>query len=149
LIMADAIDVAINQKGDDEPQMLVDIATLTGAIKVALGSELFGLFANDDTLAGLLMQSAQVYGERGWRMPLFRDYHSHLVSAAADFANASNNRFGGAISAALFLQKFVGKKSWAHLDIYGWTDRPLGGYAEVGATGQGVQCLVGLVKSLR
>ena len=141
LVLADAMDVAAKQTGANEPEYLIDLATLTGAIKVALGAEVAGLFCNDDKLASELEWAGQAVGESNWRMPLVQKYFGSLSSPFADFKN-SGEGFGGAITAALFLQKFVAGKKWAHLDVYAWTDRAQGAFAGAGGSGQPVQCLI-------
>lgn len=141
LVLADVLDVASTQKGADEAEYVIDIATLTGAIKVGLGSEIAGLFANDDELAAELTQAGQRAGDLNWRMPLFERYFGEMSSPFADFKN-SGGGFGGAITAALFLQKFVRGKKWAHLDIYAWTDKAQGALSASGGNGQPVQCLI-------
>lgn len=142
LVLADAIDVAIKQEGKDAPDTVINLATLTGAMRVAIGTDLFGLFSNDDALAEKLIDVGRNHGDRGWRLPLVREYEAELKSTCADLANASPSGFGGAITAALFLERFVGGKAWAHLDMYAWTDRPLGACTEPGGNGQGVMTLV-------
>lgn len=140
LVLADALDVAVTQKGKDEPEMVIDVATLTGAIKVALGGELAGLFSNDDQLAEALNLSGTQAGDLNWRMPLYSRYTSQMSSNFADIVNAVDG-FAGAVTAALFLEKFVRQKSWAHLDIYAWNDKPSGPLSFAGGNGQAVQCL--------
>jgi leucyl aminopeptidase len=145
LVLADAIDVAVTQK--DEPQMVINVATLTGAIKVALGAELAGLFSNDDQLSDNLIKAGQHAGDLMWRMPLYGRYTSQFSSPFADIVNAVDG-FGGAITAALFLEKFCRNKSWAHLDIYAWNDKPTGGMSFSGGNGQGVQALIQFLTDL-
>ncbi|CRX39223.1 leucyl aminopeptidase [Estrella lausannensis] len=115
LILADAISYAIEKF---KPAQIIDLATLTGAIIVALGHELSGLFSNDDALAAALTNAGEKTYERVWRMPLPKEYRSSLDSDIADIAN-SGGRPGGSIKAALFLQEFIGDTPWAHLDIAG------------------------------
>jgi leucyl aminopeptidase len=100
------------------PKFMVDLATLTGAIMVALGQEYAGLFSNDDKLAERLVAAGQATGERVWRMPLGAEYDKLIDSKFADMKN-TGGRYGGAITAAQLLQRFVGKTPWAHLDIAG------------------------------
>jgi len=115
LILADALAYASEQGAD----AIVDVATLTGAIMVALGGKCTGLFSNDDSLAQELQTASEKEGERNWRMPLFDDYASELESEVADIKHIGG-RYGGSILAALFLRRFVGKDiPWAHLDIAG------------------------------
>ncbi|MGZ3768010.1 MAG: M17 family metallopeptidase, partial [Bdellovibrio sp.] len=141
LVLADVLDVACTMSGSDEPEYVIDVATLTGAIKVGLGSEIAGLFSNDDELATGLTTAGQKAGDLNWRMPLFEKYFGEMSSPFADFKN-SGASFGGAITAALFLQKFVHGKKWAHLDIYAWVDRAQGAFSASGGNGQPVQCLI-------
>ena len=101
-----------------KPKFMIDLATLTGAIMVALGQEYAGLFANDDRLAERLMKVGNEVGERVWRMPLGPEYDKMIDSKFADMKN-TGGRFGGAITAAQLLQRFVDKTPWAHLDIAG------------------------------
>jgi leucyl aminopeptidase len=101
-----------------KPQFMVDLATLTGAIMVALGTEYAGLFSNNDELADRLTKAGFATGERVWRMPLGPEYDKQIDSQFADMKN-TGNRHGGSITAAQFLQRFVDKTPWAHLDIAG------------------------------
>ena len=103
-----------------KPKFMVDLATLTGAIVVALGHEYAGLFANDDKLAERLTKAGQATGELVWRMPLGKEYDKQIDSKFADVKNTGGTRSGGAITAAQFIQRFVADKTpWAHLDIAG------------------------------
>ena len=97
---------------------MVDLATLTGAIIVALGKEYAGLFSNDDKLSERLTKAGQATGERVWRMPLGPEYDKLIDSKFADMKN-TGGRYGGSITAAQFLQRFVDETPWAHLDIAG------------------------------
>ena len=101
-----------------KPEFMIDLATLTGAIIVALGNEYAGLFSNNDTLAERLVEAGKLTGERVWRMPLGPEYDKQIDSKFADMKN-TGGRMGGAITAAQFLQRFVDKTPWAHLDIAG------------------------------
>jgi leucyl aminopeptidase len=144
LVLADALAFASEQ----EPDVIVDVATLTGAIMVALGTKAAGLFCNDDALAARLIEAGAQEGERLWRMPLFDDYAEGLESDVADLKNISGARWGGAIVAAVFLQQFVGKGiSWAHLDVAG-AARAEGPAAEIskGGTGTAARTLVSWVE---
>jgi len=147
LVLADSMDVAAKQTGKDEPEIIVDIATLTGAIKVALGADVAGLFSNDDQLAAQLATASQQASEPIWRVPLIPKYFSSLNSAFADFKN-SGEGFGGAITAALFLEKFCGGKKWAHLDVYCWNDKTTGALSTVGGSGQPVQMMIQWLKNV-
>ncbi len=141
LVLADVMDVAATQTGNDEPEYLIDIATLTGAIKVALGTDVAGFFTNDPKLASTIHEAGNNTGERNWQMPLVRKYFSSLSSNFADFKN-SGESFGGAITAALFLEKFTAGKKWAHLDVYCWNDKSTGALASGQASGQPVQSMI-------
>ena len=101
-----------------KPKFMIDLATLTGAIIVALGQEYAGLFSNDDKLSERLAKAGEATGERVWRMPLAPEYDKIIDSKFADVKN-SGGRNAGSITAAQFLQRFVGKTPWAHLDIAG------------------------------
>lgn len=139
LVLADALDVAVTQK--NEPEFVINVATLTGAIKVALGADLAGLFSNDDKLSEALNRAGQEAGDYSWKMPLVPRYTSNMSTPFADIVNAVDG-FGGAITAALFLEKFVRGKSWAHLDIYAWNDKAQGALTFSGGSGQSVQALI-------
>ncbi len=147
LVMADALCVASEAKGKDKPQFLIDVATLTGAIKVGLGDDIGGLFSNNDDLAFILQSCSQISGDPLWRMPLMESQLSKLKSDVADIANSSSG-FGGAIRAAMFLREFTGDIPWAHLDIYGWNPARQKGYRGAGGSGQAVQCLAQFISSL-
>jgi leucyl aminopeptidase len=130
LVLADALTKAV----EDKAELIIDFATLTGAARTALGPDLPALFVNDDALAGGLMDAADGTGDPMWRMPLWQPYMDMLDSDIADMTN-SGGAFAGAITAALFLQKFVPNGTpWAHLDTYAWRGsskpaRPKGGEA--------------------
>ncbi|MDQ4144727.1 MAG: leucyl aminopeptidase, partial [Actinomycetota bacterium] len=144
LILADALAYVSEQR----PDAIVDVATLTGAMMVALGKKAAGYFANDDGLAAEIERAAGTAGERVWRMPLFDDYRSDLDSDVADIKNIGT-RFGGAIFAALYLGDFIGDGiSWGHLDIAG-PGRAESDYDEVtkGASGFAARTLVAWLES--
>jgi leucyl aminopeptidase len=101
-----------------KPKFMIDLATLTGAIMVSLGQEYAGLFSNDDKLSKRLVQTGEETGERVWRMPLGPEFDKMIDSKFADMKN-TGSRYGGSITAAQFLQRFVDKTPWAHLDIAG------------------------------
>jgi leucyl aminopeptidase len=115
LVLADVLHYV---KERFKPSVMVDLATLTGAIIVALGHEHAGLFANDDKIAEQLLQAGEATGERVWRMPLAPEYDKLIDSKVADVKN-TGGRQAGAITAAQFLQRFVDNAPWAHLDIAG------------------------------
>ncbi len=102
-----------------KPKFMVDLATLTGAIMVALGTEYAGMFSNNDELAERLTKAGLETGERVWRMPLGPEYDKQIDSQFADMKNTGGSRHGGSITAAQFLQRFVDDTPWAHLDIAG------------------------------
>ncbi len=114
LVLADALCYARSQGCN----VLVDVATLTGAMSVALGDVRFGVFANDDRVWGEIEKASNVTGERAWRMPLDRDYAEQIKSDVADVKN-TGGRNAGSITAAKFLERFAGNTPWAHLDIAG------------------------------
>jgi leucyl aminopeptidase len=129
LILADALALADEEK----PELLVDLGTLTGAARVALGPDLPPFYTNDETLAADVARIARQENDPLWRMPLWPPYDSWLDSKVANINNAPSGGFAGSITCALFLQRFVeAAKSWLHVDIYGWTPsakpaRPEGG----------------------
>ena len=129
LVLADALALADEEK----PDLLVDLGTLTGAARVALGPDLPPFYTNDETLAADVARCAKGENDPLWRMPLWPPYDSWLDSKVADINNAPGGAFAGSITCALFLQRFVEQaKSWLHIDIYGWTPsakpaRPEGG----------------------
>ena len=131
LILCDALFEGATEK----PAMMVDCATLTGAARVALGTELPALFCNDDKLASDLLNAGEKVADPMWRMPLYRPYRRLLDSPVADINNVSSGAFGGAINAALYLQEFVPDDvPWAHIDMLTWNissrpGRPEGGEA--------------------
>ncbi len=145
LVVADAMDVAATQT--EKPQILIDVATLTGAIKVALGSGVAGLFSNTPALAQAIAKAGQQSGDWAWVMPLYQRYRSQLSSSFADMINSPDG-FGGAVTAALFLEKFTRGIAWAHLDIYAWKDSSEGAWLESGGNGQSVLGLARYLTSL-
>lgn len=140
LVLADALDVAVTQEGEDSPAAIINVATLTGANKVALGAEIAGLYSNDDDLSTRILDAAVTRGDLAWRIPMYQPYRSALKSTFADCQNSADG-FGGAITAALFLESFVKKVPFAHLDIYAWKDGAGGAWSEMGGSGQSVQGL--------
>ncbi|MEC8128262.1 MAG: leucyl aminopeptidase family protein [Pseudomonadota bacterium] len=131
LVLADAISLAC----EEDPDFMIDFATLTGAARVALGTELPALFANrDDTAAAIIDASVQA-GDPLWRLPLFDDYERHLDAGNVALSSTGASGYGGAITAALFLRRFAGRDSnWAHVDVMAWNlgsrpGRPKGGEA--------------------
>lgn len=131
LVLGDALTLA----GEEEPELIVDFATLTGAARVALGPDLPAMFATNDDVAEALYKAGNEVDDPLWRMPLWRRYDYRLNSTIADCINSAAGSFGGCMTAALFLQKFVPDDvSWVHFDTYAWrpaskAGRPKGGEA--------------------
>jgi leucyl aminopeptidase len=140
LTLADALAYAVEHIKPDE---MIDMATLTGAVVIALGQGVSGMMASDDGLASRVLAAADGAGERMWRLPLHDEYKDGLKSDVADLNNISSQRGAGAIVAGLFMREFTAGVPWAHLDIAGtaFTERelPLG---PKGATGVGVRTLL-------
>lgn len=142
LILADALALA----DEESPELIVDMATLTGAARVALGPDLPPLYSTDDTLASELTAAGAAAEDPLWRLPLWSPYDSMIASKIADVNNAGAGGFAGSITAALFLRRFVRQaKTWAHLDIFAWAPearpgRPFGG------TDQGIRAVYGVLK---
>jgi leucyl aminopeptidase len=125
LVLADALSLA----DEEAPDLLLTFATLTGAARVALGADLPPMFCDDDAFATTLMAAGIAVGDPVWRLPFWAGYDRGMDSEVADISNVGDNPFAGAITAALFLKRFVSKaKRYAHLDIYGWRQaaKPLG-----------------------
>ncbi len=140
LILADALALA----DEDKPAVIADFATLTGAARVALGPELPPFFTDDDALASELAGHAAAENDPLWRMPLWRPYEAMLDSKVADTNTVSTGGHGGAITAALFLRKFVAAPSWLHFDIFAWTPAARPGRPE-GAELQSARALYALL----
>lgn len=142
LILADALAFA----DEETPDLLIDMATLTGAARVALGPELPPLYSNDDALARDLMVQGASSDDPLWQMPLWSPYDAMMSSMIADVNNAGSGGFAGSITAALFLRRFVSNtRSWAHLDIYGWAPEARAGRSQ-GGTDQGIRAIYGMLK---
>jgi leucyl aminopeptidase len=146
LILADGLSWAVKNL---RPGRLIDLATLTGACMVALGPGCTGVMGNDERLTRDLLRAAEAAGEKMWPLPLYPEYREHIRSEVADVRN-SGIRYGGAITAGLFLQEFVDPEiPWAHLDIAGPAYFESGyAYAPRGATGHGVRTLLQYLRSL-
>jgi leucyl aminopeptidase len=142
LILADALALA----DEEHPELLLDMATLTGAARVALGPDLPPLYSTDDGLARDLMQAGATTDDPLWQMPLWHPYDAMMSSKIADVNNAGSGGFAGSMTAALFLRRFVANAgAWVHLDIFGWVPearpgRPLGG------ADQGIRAVYGVLK---
>ncbi len=147
LVLADTL----VRSGADAPDLLVDVATLTGAQTVALGNRTAGVMATDNDLARAVADAAGRAGEAMWPMPLPEDLRKGLDSTVADIANVSQDRAGGMLVAALFLREFVPPGTrWAHLDIAGpaYNDSGPYGYTAKGGTGAAVRTLVQVAADL-
>lgn len=144
LVLADGLSLA----AEAEPDLMIDIATLTGACMVALGKNVAGLFGSDDEPSEAVTAAARRAGERVWRLPLEKDYRSKLDSPVADLKNIGD-RYGGAITAALFLREFTSELPWVHLDIAGPARAESDdGYISKGGTGFAVATLVAVAEDL-
>jgi leucyl aminopeptidase len=142
LILADALALA----DEESPEILLDMATLTGAARVALGPELPPLYATDEALAHDLMAAGLAADDPLWQMPLWSPYNAMMNSKVADVNNAGAGGFAGSITAALFLARFVANaRSWVHLDIYGWAPEARPGRAQ-GGTDQGIRAVYNVLK---
>ena len=143
IVLADVLDVIKGEK----PRRIVDLATLTGACVVALGQDVAGLFANDQACCDAVAAAAREVGEPVWQLPMYPDYDEQIKSEVADIKNVGDGRWGGAITAAKFLERFVGGIPWTHVDIAGPAfsekSRP---WSDGGATGSMVRPLVELAR---
>jgi leucyl aminopeptidase len=144
LILADALAYADETPAD----LLIDMATLTGAARVALGTELAPFFTDDETLAGTLQLAAKEAVDPVWRLPLWMGYDKDIRARAADITNAPSGGMAGAITAALFLKRFVtASPSWIHFDIYGWNaaEKP---HAPIGGEAFAIRALYRVIREL-
>jgi leucyl aminopeptidase len=142
LILADALALADEEK----PELILDMATLTGAARTALGPDLPPLYATDDALAAELMAAGTAWDDPLWHMPLWAPYESMLNSRIADVNHVSSGAFAGSVTAALFLQRFVKQaKAWVHLDIFAWAPEARPG-RPYGGTDQGIRAAYGMLK---
>jgi len=142
LVLADALTAA----SSESPDLLVDCATLTGAARVAVGSEIAALFCNDDEVTQALMQAGQAQDDPLWPLPLHEPYRAMLESKIADLNNISSTSYGGSITAALFLREFVqGQKSWVHIDFMAYNLRALPGRPE-GGEAMGMRALFAMIQ---
>jgi leucyl aminopeptidase len=146
LILADALCLASEAK----PDAIVDLATLTGAVEVALGSRIAAVLSNDDDWLTTVQGAADRSGERMWPLPLPADYRPFIDSDVADLRNISKSRGGGTITAGLFLKEFVAEGiPWAHIDIAGtawWAEGDVAEFSN-GGTGYGVRLLLELART--
>jgi leucyl aminopeptidase len=144
--LADTLSFACKKK----PDMIIDLATLTGACMVALGEEITGVMSNNPELANKILVAANAAGEKMWELPLEKNYRPLIKSDIADVKNIGG-KYGGALTAGLFLQEFVNKEiPWAHLDIAGpsFAERPINAFEQKGATGHGVRTLIEFIRLL-
>ncbi|KAG1650072.1 putative cytosol aminopeptidase [Nymphon striatum] len=138
LVLADALALAAEEK----PDLIIDMATLTGAARVALGPDLPPYYTNDETFSVELNECAKAEHDPLWRMPLWQPYHKALSSKVADMNNVTTDGFAGSITAALFLQRFVPEDiNWAHFDVFGWTPSAKH-HAPIGGEAQGIRALL-------
>lgn len=139
LILADVLAYALKEK----PDVLIDVATLTGAVVAALGSQVAGVMGTAPDLVRALIEAGEAMGEPMWELPLVKDYRENIISKVADLKNVGVRREAGTISGGLFLREFVGAASWAHIDIAGvaFTDKELP-CAPPGGTGRPVRTLL-------
>jgi leucyl aminopeptidase len=141
LVLADALALA----DAESPDLIIDMATLTGAARVALGPDVAPFFTDDEAAAAALAEAAGRQNDPLWRLPLWRPYNALFESRIADLNNAGSSGFAGSITAALFLRRFVEKaRAYVHLDIFAWTPvakpgRPMGGEA------QGIRALYAVI----
>ncbi len=143
LILADALTAA----SSDSPELLIDCATLTGAARIAIGTEIAALFCNDDKTAEALLQAGLEQDDPLWRLPLHTPYRALLESKVADLNNIGSTPYGGAITAALFLREFIqGQTPWIHIDFMAYNTRSLPGRPE-GGEAMGMRSLFSLLKT--
>jgi leucyl aminopeptidase len=144
LVLADVLDVA-KERG---AKKIVDLATLTGACVVALGTDVAGVMSNHEGFSNEFLEAAKRAGEPAWPLPMFRDFDEQIQSEIADIKNVGNGRWGGAITAAKFLEVFVGDIPWVHVDIAGpaFGEKPRA-WIDGGASGCFVRTLVELCRA--
>ena len=145
LVLADALDVAVNMK----TERIIDLATLTGACVVALGLDVVGAMTNNEELCQQVLAAANRVGEDAWQLPMFPHFGQQIRSEIADIKNIGEGRWGGAITAGKFLEEFVADVPWVHLDIAGpsFREKPKP-WMDAGASGVMVQSLVELVRGM-
>ena len=145
LVLADVLNVALQEN----PHSIIDLATLTGACVVALGNDIAGLMTNNDELTEKIESAASSVGELVWRLPMHSHFRDQIQSQVADIKNLGEGRWGGAITAAKFLEEFVDEKPWTHIDIAGpaFAEKPKN-YMDAGGTGCMVRTLTKLIESM-
>ncbi len=145
LILADGLGIMARY----EPDLILDVATLTGAARVALGDRIAAVFGSDSDVAARVLAAASKAGEYFWELPLFKEYRKQLDSDIADIKNVTASRYGGAIAAAVFLSEYAGDGPWAHLDIAGPARaRETAGEQVKGASGFGARTLIEVAKTM-
>jgi len=143
VVLADGLALA----AEDKPDMILDFATLTGAARVALGTELPALFSNDDKLANDLLAGGEKEDDHMWRLPLWKPYRKLIDAKTGDLSNEAAAPYGGAITAALFLEEFVEKSiPWAHMDVMGWNTSSKPGKPE-GGEAMGLRAAFNMIKN--
>ncbi len=147
LVLADALTVAVAETDENRPGLVIDVATLTGAARVALGLQVGAMFATEKKLSDALYDAGVESGDPLWPLPLVSAYKNELQSHVAQLVNSSSNRFAGAVTAAMFLAEFTEDVPWAHIDVNAWTNVTLGPIKGPGANGQIVQCLISFLES--
>jgi leucyl aminopeptidase len=145
LILADGLGLAKRF----EPDLTIDVATLTGAAVVALGRQVAAVFGSDSEVAKQVLEAAARAGEHFWELPLFKGYRKSIDSDIADIKNISGSRYGGAVVAAVFLAEYAGDGPWAHLDIAGPArSRETTGELVKGGSGVGVRTLIEVARGM-
>jgi leucyl aminopeptidase len=139
LVLADVLCVTV----DNGAAKIIDLATLTGSCVVALGTDVAGLMTNDQAWCDTVAAAARAVGDPAWQLPMFPEYDEQIQGEVADIKNVGEGRWGGAITAAKFLEQFVDKKPWTHIDIAGpaFLEKPKP-WLDAGATGAFVRTLV-------
>jgi leucyl aminopeptidase len=142
-VLADVLDVALQYN----PARIIDLATLTGACVVALGNDVAGLMTNEQAWCDAVKSAADACGEAVWQLPMFAEYGEQIRSEVADIKNVGEGRWGGAITAAKFLEEFVAGRPWVHMDIAGpaflESSKP---WLDAGASGVFVRTLVEIAR---
>jgi leucyl aminopeptidase len=142
LVLADALALA----SEDKPDLIIDMATLTGAARVALGPDLPPYYTDDEVLASEIYDAGQKENDHVWRMPLYKGYEADVATKITDLTNAPSGGFAGSITAALFLKRFVDAEiPWVHFDIYGWNPKERA-HAPVGGEAQAIRSLYRVLK---
>ena len=146
LVLADVLSYVVEKY---KPEAMIDFATLTGAVLVALGDRASGVMGNDEKLMNLIKSSSEYTGERVWELPLWKEYSKDIKSNIADIKNLGRGRLAGTISAGVFLKEFVGDTPWVHMDIAGtaWGPKEPAYMPRNGATGVAVRLIYNLIEN--